>query len=393
MAVKGVFASHQNIVGARKGDFASGLLQTQPTGSAPMLALSTGMMSRDLTDTVATWFEENHLTGRIGVTNNAGTAATLVVNDPSQVVAGQLYLVEASGEIVFVESITGASATVTRGFGDTTATAIDGSAVVAHLQRIGTAFEEGSARPTAFVNLGYPRFNYAHIFRNSWDVTGTTRAVEYHTGNVVAKNMADAALFHAEDIERASFYSVKAMGVMNNKPFRTMDGIKQQLQTNVTSQSTNVSWAGDIRPFLQAIFEVNVKGQPNERIAFCGNTVLAVIEDIARLDSTINISPGEGAYGFKFKKLMTPFGDITLMTHPLMNENPVFTKELWVLHPAAIEYRWLRRTSNDDYDRNGSRAGVDADYGVITSEMCVCYKAERTGGYFNDIDTAAASNP
>lgn len=392
MAVKGVFASHQNIIGARKGDFASGLLQTQPTGSAPMLALSAGMASRDLADTVATWFEENHLSGRIGITNNAGTGTTLTVNDATQVVAGQMYMVEASGEVIFIESITGSSATVTRGFGATTAAAIDGSGTVKYMQRIGTAFEEGSSRPTAFANLGYPRVNYTHIFRNSWDVTGTARALQFHTGNVVAKNMADCALFHAEDIERASFYSVKVMGTLNGKPYHTMDGFKQQIQTNVEAQSGSVSWAGHLRPFFQDIFSVNVKGQPNERLAFCGNSVVSTIEDIARLDATINISVGQTMYGFNIRELMTPFGNIKLMTHPLMSENPTFTKDLWVLHPAAIEYRWLRKTKFDNYDSEGRRAGVDADYGVVTSELTVCLKAEKTSGYFTGIDTAAASD-
>ena len=91
MAIKGIFASHSNIVGTRRGDFASAILQTNPTGNAPMLALSSGMASRGLGDTVATWFEENHLSGRIGVTNNASTGTTFTVDDSTQVIAGQIY--------------------------------------------------------------------------------------------------------------------------------------------------------------------------------------------------------------------------------------------------------------------------------------------------------------
>jgi hypothetical protein len=392
MAVKGVFASHQNIVGARKGDFASGLLQTQPTGSAPMLALSSGMASRGLGDTVATWFEEDHLTGTINITNNAGTGVTLTLNDVTQVVANQVFLIHATGEYVFVEGISGSNATVTRGFGGTSIQAVDGSGTPKPMQRIGTAFEEGSAKPTAFANLGFPRFNYSQTFRNAWDVTGTAAAVQFHTGDVVAKNKADAALFHAEDIERSTVWGVKAIGTLNSKPFRTMDGIQKQLSTNLSSQATNVAWADDIRPFLEGIFAVNIKGQPNERISFCGNTVVGVFEDIARKDATINIMPGQTDYGFNIRKLMTPFGDVTLMTHPLFSENAVFTKDWLVIHPGAVEYRWLRRTFADDYDRDGSRAGADADYGVITSELCVTYKAQKTGGYFDGIDTAAASS-
>lgn len=390
MAVKGVFASHQNIVSSRKGDFASGLLQTQPTGSAPLLALSAGMMSRDAMDTVITWFEENHLTGRLEVTNDASTGTSFTVNDASACVAGQVYYVESTGEYVYVEAVSGTTVTVTRGFGGTSVSALDGSGTAKGIQRVGTAHEEGSSKPTSFANLGFPRFNYMQIFRNAWDVTGTAAAIEYHTGNVVAKNKADAALFHAEDIERASIWGVKAIGTLNGKPFRTMDGIRNQLVSNVESQASNTKWT-DIRSFLQDIFATNIKGQPNERIAFCGNTVLGVVEDMARLDSQINIAPGQNDFGLEIFKLRSPYGTVMLKTHPLMNENPLWTKDLMVLHPGAVEYRYLRRTFEDNYDKDGSRAGTDADYGVVTTECSISYKAEKTGGYYSGIDTAAAS--
>ena len=390
MAVKGVFASNQNIAGARKSDFASGLLQTQPTGNAPLLALTSGMPSSDAMDTVVSWFEENHLTGRTTITNNAGTGVTMNVTDASAIVAGQVHLVESTGEYIYVDSVSSNVLTVTRGLGSSSPTNVDGSSTPKGLQRIGTAHEEGSAKPTSFANLGFPRWNYMQIFRNAWDVTGTARALEWHTGDIVAKNKADAALFHAEDIERSIIFGLKAIGTQNGKPFRMMDGLINQILTNVEAQASNTKWT-DLRSFFQSIFETNIKGQPNERIMFCGNTVVATIEDMARLDSTIQIIPGATDFGFKFRNLMTPFGDITLMTHPLMTENPVWTKNMIVLHPAAIKTRYLRRTTHDDYDKTGTRAGADADFGVITSELTIQLMAEKTAGYFTGIDTAAAS--
>ncbi len=390
MAVKGVFASNQNIAGARKGDFASGLLQTQPTGNAPLLALSSGMPSSDAMDTVVSWFEENHLTGRTTITNNAGVTSSMELTDASAVVAGQVYLVESTGEYVYIDSISGLVATVTRGLGSSTATAVDGSSTPKGIQRIGTAHEEGSAKPTSFANLGFPRWNYMQIFRNAWDVTGTAKALEWHTGDIVAKNKADAALFHAEDIERSLLFGLKAIGTQNGSPFRMMDGIVNQISTNVQAQSSDTSWI-DLRSFFQSIFETNIKGQPNERIMFTGNTVVATIEDMARLDSTIQLVPGATAFGFKFKDLMTPFGDIKVITHPLFTENPIWTKNMLVLHPAAIKTRYLRRTMNDNYDKSGTRSGVDADFGTLTSELTIQLMAEKTAGYYTGIDTAIAS--
>ena len=390
MAVKGVFASDQGIQGDRKGDFAAALLQVNPTGSAPLLALSSGMESADAADTVVTWFEENHISGRINLTNNAGTAASIVVDDASFTVAGAIYLLEASGEYVYVQSVSGSTLTVIRGFAGTTNTAIDGSGTPKPIQRIATAHEEGSAKPTAVANLGFPRFNYLQIFRNAWDVTGTARNVEFHTGNLVAKNKRDAGFFHAEDIERAMWFSKKSIGVKNGKPFRTMDGVLAQITTNITVEGGTTTQE-ELNEHFEAVFSRNIKGKPNERIAFCGNKVILVINKIAHLDGVNNLSPGQTEFGFKVTKWLTPFGDITLMTHPLFSESPVWTENLYTLHPGAMRTRWLRRTHEDTNDRDGTRAGVDADFGVFTSELSVEYRAELTGGQFTGINDAAAT--
>lgn len=389
MAVKGVFASHQNVVGSRKGDFASGLLQTMPTGTAPLFALTSGMKSRDATETIVTWFEETKLSGRVNVTNNATTGVTLTIDDISQIRPGDILLVEATGEYVFVDSISGSDATVVRAYAGSN-TSINGSSEPVPVQRITNAVEEGSSKPDGIANVGFPNWNYMQIVRDAWDVTGSAKAIDYHTGDLVAKNRADCLFLHGENIERAFIWGVRGIGSRNGKSYRTMAGIKQQLVTNQASQSTNTSWI-DVRTFFQDVFTYNVKGLPNERIAFCGNTVVAVVEDMARLDSQINITPGQTEFGMEIFTLRTPFGTVKLMTHPLFTESPLFTEDLLVIHPGVIEVRYLRRTVIDDYDKNGTRAGVDADFGVATTELTVTYGAERTGGYYTGIDTAVAS--
>lgn len=388
MAVKGVFASDSGIQGGKNGDFADALLMTQPTGSAPMLALSSGMSSADAQDVVVTWFEENHMAGRVSITNNAASGTTIIVADASQIVQGAILLIETTGEYIFVEAVSGLTLTVTRGLGGSTISAIDGSSTAVPAQKVGTAHEEGSPKPVAIANLGFPVFNYVQIFRNAWDVTGTASAVSYRTGDIMAKNKMDAGILHAEDIEKSILFGIQAIATQNGRPFRTMNGITKQLITNVQAQGANITW-DILNAFLQKIFEKNIKGKPNERIAFCGNGVITVINKLAQINGTIDIKIGETEFGLKVNKWLTPYGDVTLMTHPLMTESPLWTKDLLVLHPGAIRTRWLRRTFEDDNSSNGTRNGVDADFGTITSEMCIEYKAQQTGGYFTGIDTAA----
>lgn len=390
MAVRGVFASDSNLQGNRRGDFASSLLQVHPTGKAQLLALSSGMKSADAADTLITWWEEIHASGRIQVTSGGGvnsSATSLAVSDGSFITAGAILLSEATGEHVFVQAVSGNTLTIQRGFAASTAASIANSA---YLQKIGSAFEEGSSRPTGVVNLGFPRFNYMQIFRNSWDITGTARRIEFHTGNQVAKSKSDCALFHSEDIERTLWFGKKSIGTLNGKPFRTMDGVRTIISSNVVTGNATPD-VEDLQDFLEDVFANNVRGAPNERLAFCGNTVLGALNLLALKQGVMNLTPGVTDFGYKVTRWETPFGDISLVTHPLFNENPVWSKDLVVLHPAAMRMRYLRRTNSDDYDSNGSRAGVDGDYGVLTTEMSMEYMAEQTAGMFIGITGAGAA--
>lgn len=392
MAVKGVFTSDSHIVGDKKGDFASGLLLVHPQGSAPLYALTSGMETADASDTIVTWFEENYNPGRYNQTNSAGTGTTLIFDNTDFMIVGMIAMSEASGEYIIVEAIAGTSVTVTRGFAGTTAVSSDGSSTPKVWQRIGTAFEEASDRPTAVTQLGFPRFNYTQIFRNSWNVSGTAKNVEFYTGDKVAKSKADCAMYHSEDIERSLWFGRRNVGIKNGKPFRTMDGIIPQITTNIAAQPGGGMTQDALDTFLQSVFERNIKGKPNERITFCGNTVVRIINKLAQSKGVIELMPGQTSFGMKVMKWMTPFGDISLMTHPLFQDSPLWSQTLYVLHPGAIRKRYLRRTQSDDYDSNGSRNGVDADAGVLTTELTVEYRAERTGGFMTGIN-AVSSTP
>lgn len=390
MAIRGVFLSDSNITGNRRGDFASAIIQLYPDGSAPLFALTSGMESQEAGDTIVTWFEENHLSGRLRATAGGGATSsggTIVLEDASSVVSNSYYLVESSGEQVFVTGVNGNTVNISRGFAETTPATISNSG---YIQWIGNAFEEGSNRPSGMVNLGYPKLNYMQIFRNSWDITGTAQRIELYTGNQLAKNKSDCGLFHAESIERALLFNRKSVSVLNNKPFRTMDGLLAMITDNVETQSSNVQIT-QLNNFIQDIFSKNIKGKPNERIAFAGNEFVRVINELVLKQGVYNIEYGESAFGMKVIKWMTPFGDISLLRHPLMVESPLWTKDLYVFHPGSIKLRYLRRTFEDNYDANGRRMGVDADFGTLTTELSVQLMGQATAGKFTGVDTAGAA--
>lgn len=387
MAVKGVFASDAGLSGERAGDFASGILKVNPTGTAPLFALTSGMPSSAATDIIVNWFEENHITGRVNIDSfvTDGDGVGFNVDDASSYIAGAILLVEETGEYMFVDSVVANVVTCTRGMGGSTVATVTADD---HFQRIGTGHEEGSSKPVAVANKGFPRFNYVQIFRNTWNVTRTAEAINYRTGSRKARSKADAGQFHAEDIERSFIWGIQHIGTLNGESFHAMDGVNNQIVTNITTAGGTTNWT-QLQDFFLTIFSRNIQGAPNERIAFCGNGALNVINNIARLNADLNITVAQTDFGMNVSTLITPFGTVKLMTHPLMTENPVWTNELYIYHPAAIRTRYLRRTTIDDYDKDGTRAGVDADFGVWTTEVSIEYRAELTGGQLLGLTAAA----
>ena len=198
MAVQGIFASNQGIIGERAGDFAAGILQVYPTGTALMLALSSGMQKEQAADTVFNWYEDSHLSGRAD-TVSGGTGTTLVVSDGSTYVPGTILLIEETGEIVLVMVSAGNSLTVSRGMAGTSVVSINNTM---HTYNIGNAREEASSMPTAVTQQGHPRMNYTQIFRNGWAISGTAKAIKFTTGSKLAKNKSDCGMYH--EIGRAS---------------------------------------------------------------------------------------------------------------------------------------------------------------------------------------------
>lgn len=394
MAVQGIFASNQGIVGERAGDFSATILRIDPTGTAPLLGLTAGMPKESAGDTTFTWLEDGHQAGRQTCVSG-GTSTTVVVDDASFYVPNTILLVEETGEHIFVSAVAGNSLTVIRGLAGTSIVSITSSH---HVQKIGNAFEEASALPTPVTQQGAPRMNFTQIFRNGWAISGTAKAVKFLTGSKLAYNKSMCATYHAEDMERSFIWGRKALTNLNGKQFRLTDGILTQIEQyggivkTANSGGAGQLSRGDFESFVEEVFRYNVKGQPNERIAFIGNGALKAMQRWAWLDGSYQFSQSESKIGIKITEVVTPFGMLKLVTHALMNENPVWTKELYVIHPGAIKKRVLRDTFPENYDKSGNgTAGKDADEGAITTEAGIQVGAAKTMGIFRNITTGVAT--
>lgn len=384
MAIQGVFTSNSGIAGDQIQSFSNSVYKSSISGTAPLLALTSGMQRKTATSTIINWFEESASALRTTITNIAGTGTTFVVSDASGITAKTVAVVESTNEYIYIADVAGTTLTVVRGFAQSTVTSINGSTTPVGLQLIGRAYEEGSDAPNPEFKVGLAVMNYTQIFRNSFGITRTAKKIDWHTGDQSSKNKADAVSKHAKMIEAAILFGRKAMFTINGVQTRTMDGLLSFIKTNVEHSVDGKVTLENLEDFMERVFRFNLDGAPNERIAFCGNQVLVVINRLARKNGTINIEVGQTEWGLKINKLISPFGDLVLMTHPLFNESPKWRKGLLVLHPAAMSTHYITDADVDAIEGDG----VDGEKGVITSELTIEYNQEITAGVFTNIETA-----
>lgn len=388
MAIKGIFVSDAGGLQERQEALSSVILKEERGGQTPLFALSSGMYNTSITNVVSSWYEEGIMSTRAVVTAVATpTGNQITVDDASWLRENLVLMVESTGEYVMILGVTGNTLTVQRGLANTGVTAITVGTDEIGLQLIGSAFEEASERPSAVATSPYPRTNITQIFRDAWDISGTAQAVSYKFGDRMAKNKGDAAMMHAESIERTLIWGKMHQGVVMNKPHRQMNGILNQLRSNIFLSPAGGLTRRVLDDYCERVFSKNIKGKPNERITFCGNVALRALNEIAWRYGDYSIAVRENEFGIDVRKFISPFGTLTLLPHPLMNDSKAWARDMYSLHPAAMEIQWLRKTSHESEGANGSASDLrDAKSGVFTSELTVKYGLEATGAIMTDIE-------
>lgn len=389
MAVKGIFVSDGGALAERTGGFSNTILYEERGGATPFFALSAGMSETKADNSTVTWYEEGIWHTRAIITAVSSPTGNLItVEDSSWMTENMIFIVEATGEHVHILGISGNVLTVQRGLSGTgVAPIVVGGGSEQAIQCIGTAFEEASERPTAVATNPYPRTNITQIFRNSWDISRTAKSTTYRHGDRKARNKQTAAMIHATLIEYSLLFGRRHMGVINNKPYRQMDGVLAQLRSNIFIAPTDGLTRRSLDDYVERLFSKNIKGQPNERITFVGNAALRALNEIVWRYGTYNISVRENTFGINVRNFVTPFGDLTMIPHPLMNDSPIFSHDMYSLHPAAMEIAWLDKTFHLDEGGNGQASDLrDAEAGVFTSELTVKYGLEQTGAIMTGIN-------
>lgn len=395
MAHRGIFASDMSVAGDRRqpSGFDNALISLKTVGVAPFLTSIGENAHRGYRSTHVEWVEKYAMHGVNFIVQSGsadGLGASMRLADASWVTESMMFLVTATGEMLFVVGVAENIITVTRGFGGTPVSPLLPSAANGHilLQRVGTAFAEGSERPAAVaVSGGPPKYNYTQIFRNSWGVTRTASIVEYNMGNLEMRNKRDCFMLHVKDIETTLLLGIRASGVMNGQPLRTMDGLLRQIMTNIASPAGGILTAKALNYFLEVIFSQGIDGSPNNgrRYAICGIHFISLLTELARQSVQYVMTGNDNSYGLNITTWRTPFGELTFMPSEILSNMPGRRSDVIVIHPDAVHTYYLYEGEEMTSIQANNTMGIDAAMGGLITEMTMALKGEICCGIMTGI--------
>lgn len=330
MAIQGLRDTGNWEANQRPKDWLETILLLWPNGKAPLTALRSAMKKKPTTDPEYNWYSKLFNDQRMALNGNFTNVVTTltVTSGASQLKKDHVLLIEHTGEQVRVSAdpTNDTDIVVVRGFAGTTGTAINSatSGVNPYMVVVGTAHMEGSLAPTP-ISYNPTKFNnYTQIFRNTLGMTRTAQKTKLRTGSQVAESKRECLELHTVEMERAAWLGEKSEDVSGSEPRRTSQGIIPFIRLNSPSEN-KIDWqtfnsgAKNLTTMLMALEQLFRWGS-SEKMGYCGNTAMLTLQNLVRLNSDgIRLETNQKEFGMNVSRLITPFGELVLKTHPLFN--------------------------------------------------------------------------
>lgn len=392
MAIQGLRDSSGFVTDQRPKNWREGIMLLYPNGKMALTALTSLMKSKSTNDPEYNWWDKQLQTRRLlvssaiaaGDTTIPITAAGSTSGGAKSVKEGDMLWAEGTGEIMRVIATPAAdtSITVSRGWGGTTATLINPSTTTInpYLVVIGSAYEEGSLAPAGVNFDPTKRYNYTQIFRNTLEMTRTAQKTNLRTGDQVKEAKRETLELHGMDMERAFWFGKRSETFVNGKVARTCDGVinvidSGNIKTVTTDYPSGLTMTG-LEEYMYNIFKFG----SSEKVAVCGNRALLTIQQVIRKNTQWQIVTGEKEFGMRVMRLISPFGEIVMKTHPLFNQmtgsgtatTSYYGLESWffVLDMENFIYRYLEG-SDTQYQQKLESNGMDGMKSGYLSEASI----------------------
>lgn len=374
MAIQGLRTTANFVSNQAPENWREGIMLSYPNGKMVLTALTSMMKSRSVDDFRFHWWEKeaDNRTVALGASITTG-ATTFTLTSGAKKFKRRDVLWSPQTDERFLVAADPSSDTVlqvTRGFEGTTPTAItyNGAGVNPNLIGIGSAFEEGSSAPTGVSLDPTEKVNYTGIFRDTLEATRTAIKTRLRTGEAVREAKRECLELHGMGIERALWLGKKVSTTLDGKPHHTTDGVFQFIDSNNVKTVTSDYGSGLTMAGLEEYMYNAFKYGSSEKLGVCGNRALLTIQQIIRKNTTWQIQQGLKEAGMNVSRLISPFGEIVLKSHPLWNQmaggttggTAYYGMESWlaILDMEEFSYVYLK-DSDTQYEPKLQDNGLD----------------------------------
>lgn len=380
----GIFNTTKNPTELNARSFAGTILRRQPNGGAPLFGMTSMTGRSKAKSSTHGYFSKTMEFSRVVSAAALVGDTSITVASTAGIVVGHVLHNALTGENLRVTGVTsGTVLAVARGFGRVSAVAIAASTT---LVVIGSAYEEGSARPAPRSIAAVYVSNFTQIFRNAWALTDTARASYSEMGySNIAENQRDCMTFHSTDIESAIFFGQAKMDTTGSQPLHAtqgiIDAVRQYAPLNVEAVTDPIDY-DDLVDLVEPAFQYSTDlGDQKTRVAFCDSTAMKTLQKIGKeYADVVTMTQKETHFGMVFSEFKFYKGRIMLLEHPLFNGLQTTSGLMVVVDVPAVKLAYMdgRNAKPETYGVGGTNAqgstvqpGVDSQGGSLTSELAV----------------------
>jgi len=398
------------------------ILYLYPNGSAPLTAMLSKMGSESVDDPKYHWwtkklpsqsaatvdsgiYQEVGLTNALTATNTAAGVtvfAKVSAADSNQFRVGHQVLlrdasdldVDVNGKVTAVNTTTGAISVLLLEADDNSTGSLVGCDTVLI---IGNINEEGATMPSAISYDPVEFSNVTQIFRTPLEITRTARKTRLRTGDAYKELKREALEIHSIEIEKAFIWGFKTDAVPSGgtHPARSTEGLLNFIKANAASNIydyktdtgyTGKTWLSGGEDFIDEKLEEIFRFGSTEKLAFCGSGALLGVQRLAKTYGNIQLKSSSTSYGIKVVDWITPFGTLSLKTHPLFSYEATNRNMMVVLEPSKLKYKYVDDTFfKKDAAQNSSTTRIDGTKEEFLTECGLEYHHPDAFGILKNV--------
>jgi hypothetical protein len=250
----------------------------------------------------------------------AGTSGTITLGTTNilTVKVGSLLYNTAANQVLRIDS------GVNDGAGTAVASLVteDGGATITNIATadillvFGSAFAEGSASAQALSTTSTFPYNYTQIHKKAVHMSGTQMATANYGGSDWTNQRVKSTEEFKLDLERTWWLGVRDLVTTAGAYIRFSGGILDNASIGINNRD---QYTGTVAPSEDYFFKTYCKNLfakgSNRKKYYAGADMLLAINDFSKVKQQTAVSAEE--YGVNIKRILTPFGELDLVWHPL----------------------------------------------------------------------------